>query len=393
MRCAVAWTVATLVSIGTLSAQRSALGVPPPPGGNPGSSRGGNNPGSSTPAASDPNSNPPPPVVRSIFIFGRIAMDDGSAVPQHVPIERFCGGTSHIEGHADSLGNFSFEIGSHSTDALQDASTSSLNESVRQNALQGGGANQQFLNCEIRGRLPGYQSQSVDLSSRRVTDSPDIGTILLHRIAPTEGTTVSFTSLSAPKNAQRAVRRGLDSIRKRRYEEALGSFRRAVDLDPKYAEAWLDLGKLQAAQGEPDAARRSFDASIRADSQFVPPYIQISLLELNAGRWQQLADVTDHAAGLDPFSFPEAFYLNAVARFNLHQMEEAERSARKAEALDTRHRFPQVSHLLGMILAQRRDFAAAAAAFRDYLRLAPQAKDAVAIRSQAEAFERQAGQR
>ena len=125
----------------------------------------------------------------------------------------------------------------------------------------------------------------------------------------------------------------------------------------------------------------------------MPPYIQISVLELNARRWQQLADVTDHAARLDSFSFPETFYLNAVARFYLHQVEEAERSARKAQDLDTRHRYPQVSHLLGTILAQRRDFAAAAAELRNYLRFAPEARVAIAVRAQAEAFERQASQR
>ena len=319
-------------------------------------------------------------------------MDDGSAIPQDVPIERFCGGSAHIEGHADSQGNFSFDIGSRSTDALQDASTS-FNEFGRPNQSQGGGINQQFQNCEIRGRLAGYLSQSVDLTNRRVSDSPDIGILLMHRIAPTEGTTVSVTSLAAPKKALRAFSRGLDLMRKRKTAEAMGSFERAVDLDPKYAEAWLNLGKLQAAQGQTEAARHSFEASIRSDNQYVPPYIQISVLELNARHWQQLAEVSDHAARLDPFSFPETFYLNAIARFNLHQMEEAERSARKAQELDSRHRFPQASRLLGAILAQRRDFPAAAAALHDYLRFAPQAKDAGAVRAQAEAFERQAAQR
>jgi Flp pilus assembly protein TadD len=316
-------------------------------------------------------------------------MEDGSDVPQNVAIERFCGGNSHIEGHADARGNFSFEIGSRSTDAFQDASTSDFS----QNQSSAGVPGQQLLNCEIRARLAGYQSQTVDLTSRRVSDSPDIGIILMHRIAPTEGTTVSATSLTAPKKARKAVQDGLNLVRKHKNEQAIASFQRAVDLDPKYAEAWLDLGKLQAAQGQPDAARRSFEASIRSDSQYVPPYIQISVLELNARRWQQLADVTDHAARLDPFSFPETFYLNAVARFNLHQVEAAERSARKAQDLDTRHRIPQASRLLGTILAQRRDFAAAAAAFRDYVRFAPQAKDATAVRGQAEAFERQAAER
>jgi hypothetical protein len=68
----------------------------------------------------------------------------------------------------------------------------------------------------------------------------------------------------------------------------------------------------------------------------------------------------------------------------------AEQSARRAEKLDTRHQIPQVSHLLGTILADRHDFAGAAAEMRDYLKFAPQATDAAAVRSQLDEIEKAA---
>jgi hypothetical protein len=51
---------------------------------------------------------------------------------------------------------------------------------------------------------------------------------------------------------------------------------------------------------------------------------------------------------LDSFNYPQEFFLNAVAHYNLRDMEAAEQSARRAEKLDTRHKFPQVSRLLGL---------------------------------------------
>jgi hypothetical protein len=91
---------------------------------------------------------------------------------------------------------------------------------------------------------------------------------------------------------------------------------------------------------------------------------------------------------LDPFSYPDAFFWNAVANYNLHNISAAEESARRAQKLDTRHQIPQVSHLLGVILADRKEYSGAAEQMRDYLKFAPGAQDAGAVRSQLEEIEK-----
>ena len=77
-----------------------------------------------------------------------------------------------------------------------------------------------------------------------------------------------------------------------------------------------------------------------------------------------------------------------MAHYNLNDVEAAEQSARRAEKLDTRHKFPQVSRLLGVILAGRREYAAAANDFPEYLKFAPGVKDAYAVRSELADMER-----
>jgi tetratricopeptide (TPR) repeat protein len=384
--------------------QRSGGSTPAPPsggtapGGNTGGpSRGPGNTNQTPNPIGQQNQNNPQPT-QPIFLSGRIMMDDGSELPRNVAIERVCGSTVRIEGYANSKGYFNIELGGRNVDALQDASTSTFDDfggrgnfGQPSTGTNGNDYNRQMLlNCELRARAAGYESQRVNLATRQQFDNPDLGTILLHRLAPTEGSTISATALAAPKNAKKALQKGLDLEKKKKLEEAQASLQQAVDIYPKYAQAWFELGRLQAAQGHSDAARKSFDEAIHADSNFIPPYIQISMIELQAQRWQELADVSEKAVRLDSFGYPQAFFLNAVANYNLHHVDIAEQSARKAEKLDPRHQIPQVSHLLGVILADRHDYAAAAGALRDYLKFAPQAGDAAAVRSQLESFEKQA---
>ena len=131
-----------------------------------------------------------------------------------------------------------------------------------------------------------------------------------------------------------------------------------------------------------DMAHKYFDKASECDPKFVKPYIQISILELQASKWQDLADVTAKLVKLDPFGYPEAFYYNSVANYNLHHFEAAEKSAVAAERLDTRHAIPQVSHILGLILVLKKDYAGAAEHFKAYLQYAPDAKDAAKVRAQ-----------
>jgi tetratricopeptide (TPR) repeat protein len=368
----------------------TAPGGAPPGGGNPSPGRTPTQGPNQTPTTPQPGGQPNAP----IFLSGRVMLDDGTPPPNRVAIQRICTTTPRTEGYTDSRGYFSIQLGSSISDSLQDASTSGLPEfgdpgGRSPNANFGGGISErQLMNCELRAYLPGYQSQSISLANRRALDNPDLGTILLHRLGASEGTTVSATTLSAPKDAKKAYEKGLDLAKKKKMEEARTNLEKAVALYPRYSVAWHTLGKVEAAQGQLDAARQSFDQSVQADPKFVPPYVEIAQLQLRAREWQQLADTSEKATKLDPFSYPQLFFYNAVANYNLHKPDAAEESVRRAQKLDTRHQIPQLSHLLGVILADRQDFTAAAEQMRDYLKFAPEAQDASTVRTQLEQLEK-----
>jgi len=336
-----------------------------------------------------------------IYLTGRVAIDDGSELPGPVTIERVCGGSTHTEGYTDMKGTFGIQLGNESgvfQDAADSPSRSTMGGgqtlgSGSSGALgpSGGGMGSQdrmLENCELRAKLPGFRSQSIILAGRRPMDNPDLGTILMHREAPGEGSTVSVTTLNAPKPARKAFEKGQELLKKNKLGDAREEFEKAVQIDQAFAAAWLELGKLQAEAGDPDMARGSFRVAMKSDPKFVNPYLELSALALNDRKWQEAADLTDQALKLDAFDYPQAYLFNAAAKYNMQEFDAAEKSIIEADRLDARHQYPEVAHLYGAVLQHKKDYAGAVAQYHAYLKMSPNADDAAAVKKQLEMLDK-----
>ena len=380
---------------GTTPGTPTAPGTTTPPTSNIPNLPGNNNPNS--------NTTQPMGIPRPIPISGRVMMEDGTAPDQPVTIERVCGGSTHAEGYTDSKGFFFIQLGDRNNGVLQDASETSggfgsmnpnrgmgtgmgTGTGTRMGGAMGAGgmdSDMRYTNCELQAKLPGYRSQTVSLVNRRSMDNPDIGTILLHRLdAGGGGATISASDLNIPKDAKKAFEKGQESAKKGKLEDALKNYSKAVELYRSYAGAWYELGKLQAGGGDLYTARGSFGEALKADPKFVPAYVAMADLDIQAKKWKEVAEITDRASKLDVFDYPQVYFFNAVANYNLKNVDAAEKSVRQAERLDTRHAYPQVHFLLANIMAIHHDFSGAAEQFRTYLKLAPDAEDSATARKQ-----------
>ena len=379
-------------------------GSTPPPssgsaaGGSSGSTGSVGRTPTSLPGNTTTNNTTSPTISRPIFLSGRVAIDDGSSLPEPAAILRVCNGSPHTEGYTDSTGTFGIQFGNEQG-VIQDASETGGNSSPTgrsTTASSGGlagpsgtsGANsvafdRRMNNCELQAQLAGYRSQSVMLVNHQPLDNPDIGTILLHRTTKSEeGNTVSARSLAAPRDARKAFEKGLELVKKNKVDDAFHEFQKAVMLYPEYSTAWCELGKIEAAHGQLDIARGSFQQAVKADPKYVDPYLELSRIALNAKNWPELAEFTGKALALDSFDYPQEFLFDAVAHYNMHDYETAGKSIARAELLDSRHQFPQISYLKGLVEIQHKDYAAAATNLRLYLKLAPNAEDAAKVKEQ-----------
>jgi uncharacterized protein HemY len=89
--------------------------------------------------------------------------------------------------------------------------------------------------------------------------------------------------------------------------------------------------------------------------------------------------------------FPQAWFLNASANYYLGKKDVAEKSAREGISRDPAHRIPRINYLLGIMLAQKQDYAASAEYLRDYLRYAPHATDLDEVKKQLAEIEKVSG--
>ena len=342
---------------------------------------------------------------RPIYISGKVVMQDGSPVPQDVTIQRLCSGVSKTVAYTDPRGHFSFQWGERNlvladaSDAGGDPSRNPTTSPGFGGAQSAGGSNafaadpygNKMMNCQLRANVAGFTSDAVNLFNRRSTDTPDIGTIVLHRIAEVEGSSVSVTSMMAPKDARKAYERGLQSLLKNKPDDAVKDFERAVAAYPKYAEAWQNLGKLHAQRKSMAAARASFLKAIDADPKLVPPYVELGMMAAADANWPEAGEYLDKALKLDPVDYPVAWYTDAVAHYNLMNYDAAEKSAREAVRLDQRHTNPRAGYLLGLILAEEKDYTGAAAQLTEYVKLVPNAPDLAQVEDRLKQLEKLAG--
>ncbi len=309
-----------------------------------------------------------------IFLSGKVVVDDGTTPTEPVAIQTICKGQKRTETHTDSRGNFSFQfenrVSSAQTVGVDDADISSdISRTPR--------SNQRDLHeCELQASIPGFSSEVVQLSSRISSfGSSDIGRVVLHRLSQTEGLTLSATSALAPASATKAFEKGLERERKQRWNEAGESFKKAVQIYPKYAECWFELGRLQALRSDIAGAQQSFRQALAADPRYVNPYRGLAELAMQEKRWPEVVEITGRLLALYPEIFPDAWFRNALASYYLQNFEAAEKSARQGLKLDGAHQIPKMEYLLGLILMQRRDYTEAAAHLKQYLQLATKSGD------------------
>ena len=171
----------------------------------------------STPSTRTPGG-APDTSTKPIFVYGKVMLQGGGALLEPVPIERVCNGTVRREGYADTKGQFEFQLGSNLI--FQDASENDSRIAPTSQSRSGSGNSLKPLDlngCELRAVLAGYQSSIVSLRNMGGdTWQYEVGTIFLKRMGNAPGTTVSVTSMAAPKDPCAPMRRRRRSRRKSR---------------------------------------------------------------------------------------------------------------------------------------------------------------------------------
>jgi tetratricopeptide (TPR) repeat protein len=370
------------------------------PGGGGGHSGGGApSPGNTpSPGLNLPSRLPEPgsSMPRPMFLSGKVVVEDGTPLTDSAVIQTICRGVVRNEAYTDSKGAFSIDL---SNSAMRPMTGAADDMSSSRSAMDGTGTNnnnplavRDLRDCDLQAVLPGFTSQVVELASK-MTDfgTADVGRVVLHRVGHVQGFTISATSAMAPGKAKKLYERGLEDEKKNKLDAAEEDLSKAVQVYPKYAVAWNELGRVQLAQKKSSAAKNSFQQSIAADRTYLGPYEELSQLAMQEKQWKILSDTTDEMLRLNSVNFPQYWFYNSVANYFLQSLDKAEKSALEGIKVDEKHRIPKLEYLLGMILVQKHDYPNALLHVRNYIRLAPNASDLQTAQQQIAELEKLTG--
>ena len=339
-----------------------------------------------------------------MFLRGRVATDDGTPVPHDVLVERVCNARVLQQVYASSRGDFNMELGAM-TDSYVDASGDGSPRYGQARKAPGTGISRlELTNCELRAAVSGFRSSVISLVELTPdSSSMDVGAIVVHRTAKIQGMTLDAAPYKAPRDARRAYEKGLEAERKGRLADARQYFEKAVEIYPKFANAWFQLGAVLQNLAQKEPARTAYTHATTIDSKFLPPYLSLASLAFEAEDWTQVLNLTNHVLDLDPpkyanvtgyildldpLDYAETYFYNSAANYKLNKIEDAEKSGLKAERLDVRTRFPRLHLLLAEIFARKSNYATAIAETKIYLELAPHAKDADQVRERLAKLEK-----
>ena len=196
--------------------------------------------------------------------------------------------------------------------------------------------------------------------------------------APPDWHTVSAVALSIPEKARREYGKARQRLRARDAAGATLFLRKAVEIAPRYVDAWNNLGTIAYQSRDYRQAEVYFREALKHDPDAYAPLVNLGGALLSQGRAPDSLPVNKQAFAARPgdalanSQLGQSYYL-------LGQPDSAEPYLKQAKALDPRHfSFPQL--VLAEIYRQRRDYAAWAAELEEFLRYHPDSSVAPAAR-------------
>lgn len=339
-----------------------------------------------------------------LFLRGRVATGDSTPVPNDVVVERVCNNKVRQQLYATSQGDFSMQLGSGIDTFLDATAEPTLQTGVAGKDAAMGIPRRELINCELRARAAGFREGVVNLAEIDTTDrNIDVGVIVVQRSVKIKGSKLDASPYMAPKDARKAYENGLVAEKKSNLTSARKSFEAAVAIYPKYSSAWFHLGHILQEEDQKDAARSAYVQATTIDSRFLPPYLSLAAMSYQEKDWNSLLTLTDHILSLDPLNqtggtgfivdldavnCADAYFYNAAANYHLNKIENAEKSALKAERIALPANFPEVHLLLAAIFAKKSDNAGAISELKTYLELTPHAPNAEQVRAKLAELEK-----
>ncbi|HVO97873.1 MAG TPA: VWA domain-containing protein [Bryobacteraceae bacterium] len=285
------------------------------------------------------------------YMRGKVVMEDGSAPPARVLIQRACPGASPLtEATTTKQGIYIWKV------------TNNLN-----------------VPCVLWAVLEGYESSKIDTSLERLYFSSELPPLVLKAKSP--GATADAPS-PLPRAAAKSWNLALTALNAKNWREAERLLRLTIRAVPDFAPAWNSLGVACQYQGKAEDARAAYQHAIKLDPHLLLPYLNLTRLEISSQRWAEALKDAESLIKADTGNlYMEAYLHEVIALYAMHDLNGVEATLKKALPLDKKHALPGLEYFMGAVLGEKGDLEGSAEHLRKYLQLAPNAHDAEVVRA------------
>ena len=294
-----------------------------------------------------------------LILQGKVQMNDGSAPPATVSIERIC---------SDSQGSAPGPITNKKGEYVWRMEVDPMKTRA----------------CFLRAHLDGYVSTQIDISALNSYSNPKLEPLVLTATSG-DPTVIAVPESAVPAKAHSAWKAAMKAVDAGNMPEAAGRLQDAVNAAPKFSGGWHALGLVNGMQQKTKEAREAYEHAVSADPKNLPAYVMLARMCVRMKDWQCVANSSDALLKADvKRAYWEIYLHQAVARYQLKDLAGAESSVQETLKRDQAHKMPRAEYVLGRILEAKGDLNGAREHMTSYLKLDPNAADSTIVRGHLE---------
>jgi len=185
-----------------------------------------------------------------------------------------------------------------------------------------------------------------------------------------------------PKPARKAYEQGLKLQKENQPQQALTQFNQAIELYPEYFQALTERGNLLMQQNKLAESEADFVRALQLNDKYAPALRGLGYCQIQQRQFPAAVSNLEKAFVLEPNS-PLTLLLLGYANLSLSRYEEAKQCLQQALKLNPESAARARIHL-AEIYAREEKFKEAADEIRAYLKVKPDAADAVNLRKMEE---------
>jgi len=197
---------------------------------------------------------------------------------------------------------------------------------------------------------------------------------------------ISAITLNIPPKAESEFDKGVSALLKQNHPEAQKRFLRALELYPRYAAAYNNLGVIAMQQGKRGEGTEFFRRAVQVDDEYAPPYLNLAKAVVADRGFAEAQQLLQKAATLEPTNI-EVLAILSMVEHDLNDHTSALVNARKVHALAGHEKFAFAHFVAGKSLEAQNRRTEALVEYRLFLQEAPQSPSADRVRAAIAAIE------